>query len=522
MEHKGAAGPESTQDFVQDGTAEWEMIGEHNGDQKRGGGGGGSSSSSNVAFAVKGRVKCCTLSLWDGPSELLRLSLDDLSASISEADVSEAGSKTWVFHASVQDLQLDNYYEQAMYLVVVAKEWARPEELHASPAIRFSAVQRIGSAATIVFFESITLEISKMTVQLDLTTLNRMLEWYRQWAEKDSYVDEDSIGNHSDAGFLKDVDDYTVYIEKMCVPEVKGVFNFTVGQGDDVSEIRPDTSYLQKSLGWVAGNIQGYRYKSDEFTITHESLTKPEIKHRLITHYTNAIMSPRERLRIFGSAAALGNPSGFFGSIGSGIDAFEQERKSGGGVGRGLESLAAHTAKGALGSLASVTGTMSKGLSSITLDDVYITQQEDGHKQRPANLKSGVSSGMMKFRQGFVDAVTGVVTKPYEGAQQDGLRGLAEGGVQGFLGLVCKPMVGVLNAVTDSAHGMNQTITRRASIGHVLERRPTLGSWGDSCGIDSAPTDADAVQSSVQRPSGNFLDRQGSIFLMDRAGDVIF
>ncbi len=517
MEHKGAIGSEAIRDLVQDGPEPWEMIGDHNGDPKGGCGGG------SVAFAVKGKVKSCSLSLWDGASQILRLSLDDLCASISQADVGEVGSQTWVYQASVQDLQLDNYYEQAMYLVVVAKEWSSLDELQSSPAIRVSAVQRIGSAATIVFFESITVEISKMVVQLDLTTMNRMAEWYRQWAEKDSYMDEDL--NPLDTGYLKDVDEYTVYIEKMRVSEVKGVFNFTVGQGDDVSEIRPDLTYAQKSLGWVAGNIQGYQYKSDELVISHESLTKAEIKHRLITHYTKAIWSPKERLKIFGSAAALGNPSGFFGSIESGLNAFEQETKSGGGVGRGLESLAAHTAKGALGSLASVTGTMSKGLSSITLDDEYISRQQDGHKQRPANLKSGINSGMIKFRQGLVDAVTGFVAKPIEGAQHDGLRGFAEGGVQGFLGLVCKPVVGALNAVTDSANGMNQTITRRASIGHVLERRPNSDSWGtgaDSCGIAPALL-AGSVQSNVQRQAGNFLERQGgSIFLMDKVADVMF
>jgi len=52
--------------------------------------------------------------------------------------------------------------------------------------------------------------------------------------------------------------------------------------------------------------------------------------------------------------------------------------------------------------------------------------------------------------QGFVDGVTGVVTKPIEGAKQGGATGFVKGLGKGFIGLVTRPTGGIVDFTSTS------------------------------------------------------------------------
>ncbi len=52
--------------------------------------------------------------------------------------------------------------------------------------------------------------------------------------------------------------------------------------------------------------------------------------------------------------------------------------------------------------------------------------------------------------QGFVDGVTGVVTKPISGAKQDGATGFMKGLRKGFIGAVTRPIGGIVDFTSTS------------------------------------------------------------------------
>ena len=81
-----------------------------------------------------------------------------------------------------------------------------------------------------------------------------------------------------------------------------------------------------------------------------------------------------------GSSDLFGNPNKFKSSIGAGYKELATKPKKGfeegffkGGMGavEGVSSLATHTVGAAGGAVASVTGTLSKPLASLTMDEDY-------------------------------------------------------------------------------------------------------------------------------------------------------
>lgn len=54
------------------------------------------------------------------------------------------------------------------------------------------------------------------------------------------------------------------------------------------------------------------------------------------------------------------------------------------------------------------------------------------------------------FSKGFVDGVTGVVTKPVFGAKQGGASGLVKGSEKDFPGLVTRPTGGIVDFASTS------------------------------------------------------------------------
>lgn len=54
-------------------------------------------------------------------------------------------------------------------------------------------------------------------------------------------------------------------------------------------------------------------------------------------------------------------------------------------------------------------------------------------------------------------AVTGVISEPVKGAKKGGFKGGAVGFGKGILGLVCKPVKGTIDLVTQTTRGISNT-----------------------------------------------------------------
>jgi hypothetical protein len=72
-------------------------------------------------------------------------------------------------------------------------------------------------------------------------------------------------------------------------------------------------------------------------------------------------------------------------------------------------------------------------------------------------VAAGLALGTKSMISNVFSAVAGVIAEPVKGAKQGGIRGGAVGFGKGILGLVCKPMKGTIDFVTQTTRGISNT-----------------------------------------------------------------
>lgn len=80
--------------------------------------------------------------------------------------------------------------------------------------------------------------------------------------------------------------------------------------------------------------------------------------------------------------------------------------------------------------------------------------------ERVTDLQSGLKAGVKEFGLGFYDGITGLVTQPLRGAQQEGAAGFAKGIVRGAFGLVLKPGASIWGLPGYTFKGIYMELTR--------------------------------------------------------------
>jgi vacuolar protein sorting-associated protein 13A/C len=115
----------------------------------------------------------------------------------------------------------------------------------------------------------------------------------------------------------------------------------------------------------------------------------------------------------------------------------------------------AHTLGGVSGAVGKFTNSVNKGLLFIGMDDDYNRKKElKDIKEKPKGALDGIAKGFKGLGISVFSGVTGVLTKPVEGAKQDGLLGFAKGAGKGIAGLVTKPVSGVIDVVSKTTQGI--------------------------------------------------------------------
>ncbi|CAI5525095.1 unnamed protein product [Closterium sp. Naga37s-1] len=164
--------------------------------------------------------------------------------------------------------------------------------------------------------------------------------------------------------------------------------------------------------------------------------------------------------KILGSVELLGAPLSLVDNLATGVMDFFVEPASAttpeeflSGAMKGTVSLMKHSSYGVLHSISSLAGGIGTGFAKLTFDDSFIQR----FSQRPEGTSQQVLRGAQDLGLGFVGAVTGLVLQPLEGARREGAVGAVKGVGKGVVGLVTKPLSGLL--------GFASTLTESAGTG---------------------------------------------------------
>lgn len=100
-------------------------------------------------------------------------------------------------------------------------------------------------------------------------------------------------------------------------------------------------------------------------------------------------------------------------------------------------------------------------------------EEQKGRTVNPSNAVSGVAYGTKSMLTKVFSAVAGVIVEPVKGAKRGGVKGGAVGFGKGMLGLVCKPVKGTIDLVTQTTRGISNTPkTMYVAMNRMIKKKP--------------------------------------------------
>ncbi|GMH18990.1 hypothetical protein Nepgr_020831 [Nepenthes gracilis] len=137
-----------------------------------------------------------------------------------------------------------------------------------------------------------------------------------------------------------------------------------------------------------------------------------------------------------------------------------------------------------LGNASSALGHMSKGVAALSMDKKFIQSRQRQENKGVEDFGDVLRDGGGALAKGIFRGVTGILTKPLEGAKAAGVEGFVQGVGKGIIGVAAQPVSGVLDLLsktTEGANAMRMKIqTALTSEEQLLRRRLPRVIGGDS------------------------------------------
>ena len=196
------------------------------------------------------------------------------------------------------------------------------------------------------------------------------------------------------------------------------------------------------TIGGAFANISDSPIRYTEVMVTHCFQTIPNLTLTFTKNYMRQTIL--QVYKILGSSDMIGNPLGLIDKLGTGVFEFVSEPAKGllkgpkafaSGVGKGVKSLVGGIIAGGFGSVSKITGSLYNVLKEVGGDEIERRSSKLG-----VFMLDGIKGGAMDVANG----VTGVFTKPFRGAKDQGAKGFFKGVGSGLFGLVSSPVKLVL------------------------------------------------------------------------------
>lgn len=137
-----------------------------------------------------------------------------------------------------------------------------------------------------------------------------------------------------------------------------------------------------------------------------------------------------------------------------------------------------------LGNASSALGHMSKGVAALSMDKKFIQSRRKQDAKGVEDFGDVIREGGGALAKGLFRGVTGILTKPLEGAKSSGVEGFVQGVGKGIIGAAAQPVSGVLDLLSKTTEGANAMRMKIASAitseDQLLRRRLPRAINGDS------------------------------------------
>lgn len=374
-------------------------------------------------------------------------------------------------HMKLNRLQIDNQMQDAIYPVIMAPV-PIPKTIAANhvlkPFVEVSIVQRLNVNSQVRQYKYYKVLIQEFHVKVELGIVTALVEFFAshqtskesmlQAFEQDIKKVETPLLDHV---ALHTVAEVKNYYDILHFSPLKIHVSFTA-QGSDTSALPEFLSILMQSIGVTLTDVHDVIFKLSYFERESVFLNQSMLISEATSHYTGQFLKQAYVLVL--GLDVLGNPYGLVTGLATGVEDLFYEPFQGAiqgpgefaeGLMIGARSFIGHTVGGAAGAASRITGAMGKGIAALTFDKEY-QRKRRLQTSRQATLHEDLAQSGKGLVLGFVQGVSGVVTKPFEGAKDDGVEGFVKGVGKGMIGLFTRPAAGVVDFASGSLNAVRR------------------------------------------------------------------
>ncbi|EYC32490.1 hypothetical protein Y032_0003g1609 [Ancylostoma ceylanicum] len=380
-------------------------------------------------------------------------------------------------HLKINHLQVDNQLETCVFprvLAVVPPPKSVMADNAPKPFVEISLLQRQSEFSKVPEIEYARMLVQEFAVQVDQGLINALLALVASEVNKQAYGKEmfetdmkTSLVRLEDTAKQYRSNQPRSFYNDLHISPLMIHLSFSQGgtTGEGSSGAMPIQSeffkVLFQSVGVSVTELQDVVFKLAYFERKRVFYRSDQLNSEIISHYT--MQALRQMYVLVLGLDIIGNPFGLVRDLSAGVeDLFYQPfqglvlgpEEFATGVALGVQSMFGHAVGGAAGAVGRITGTVGKGVAALTFDAEYQRKRQEDLNRKPQSFGEGMARGVKGLGMGVVEGITGVVTKPIEGAKQEGGLGFVKGVGKGLIGVVTRPVSGVVDFASSTMHSV--------------------------------------------------------------------
>ncbi|XP_069836922.1 intermembrane lipid transfer protein VPS13C isoform X1 [Dendropsophus ebraccatus] len=377
-------------------------------------------------------------------------------------------------------LQVDNQLPGSMFPAVfhpVAPPKSIALDSEPKPFIDVSIITRFNEFSKVKQFKYFMVLIQCMALKVDQGFLAAIIELFthsslpevEKQRTKLIQKDLDALNTELMESSMTDITTPS-FFEHFHISPVKLHLSLSLGSGGEQSNKEEkelvaisSVNLLLKSIGATLTDVDDLIFKLACFEVRYKFYKQDQLRKLVMRHYSEQFLKQLYVLVL--GLDVLGNPYGLIRGLSEGVEAFFYEPFQGAvqgpeefaeGLVIGMRSLLGHTVGGAAGVVSRITGSVGKGLAAITMDKEYQQKRREEMGRQPKDFGDSLAKGGKGFLRGVVGGVTGIITKPVEGAKKEGAAGFFKGIGKGLVGVVARPTGGIIDMASSTFQGIQR------------------------------------------------------------------
>ncbi|XP_062417925.1 intermembrane lipid transfer protein VPS13C isoform X5 [Pungitius pungitius] len=377
--------------------------------------------------------------------------------------------------AQLHWLQVDNQLPGAIFPIVfhpVPPPKSIALDSEPKPFIDMSVITRFNQHSSVMQFKYFMALVQEMAVKIDQGFLGATLALFTPAADpqadsqKSRLLEKDLqlLQTEMMEAPLTDASGLN-FFEHFHISPIKLHLSLSLGSSGDDQEAAALQSFnlLLKSIGATLTDVDDLIFKLAFFEVKYQFYSREKLMWSVVRHYTEQFLKQMYVLVL--GLDVLGNPFGMIRGLSEGVEAFFYEPFQGAVQGPeefaegfviGVRSLLGHTVGGAAGMVSRITGSVGKGLAAITMDKEYQQKRREEMNRPPRDFGQSLAKGGKGLLKGVMGGVTGIVTKPVEGAKKEGAAGFFKGIGKGLVGVVARPTGGIVDMASSTFQGIQR------------------------------------------------------------------